>query len=144
MDEAAVRRALPRHWRYAGRDEDIVHEIYHDDAVLEFPQSGERFIGKSSFLTWRKQFPAKLEVVQAVWRSPIVLVLLGVTLITMLGSVRINRRRHLPEVTPLAVILWVGFALFLIAMGVGSVAAAFSDRTNTPGFYRGTTGPASQ
>jgi len=57
----AVRRALLRHWRYAGRDEDIVHEIYHDDAVLEFPQSGERFIGKSSFLTWRKQFPAKLD-----------------------------------------------------------------------------------
>ena len=75
-------------------------------------------------------------VVQAVWRSPVVLVLLGLALITIaaLGSVRIYRRRHLPEVTPLAVILWVGFALFLIAMGVGSVAAAFSDRTDAPGF----------
>ena len=46
MDEAAVRKALVRHWRYSGQDEDIVHEIYHDDAVLDFPQSGERFVGK--------------------------------------------------------------------------------------------------
>jgi len=59
---------------------------------------------------------------------------LALITIAALGSVRIYRRRHLPEVTPLAVILWVGFALFLIAMGVGSVAAALSDRTDTPGF----------
>ena len=75
-------------------------------------------------------------VVQAIWRSPIILVLLGVALITIaaLGSVRIYRRRHLPEVTPFAVMLWALFALFLIAMGVGSMGAAFSDRTGTLGF----------
>ena len=61
MDEAAVRKALVRHWRYSGQDEDIVHEIYHDDAVLDFPQSGERFVGKPNFLTWRKQYPAKVD-----------------------------------------------------------------------------------
>jgi hypothetical protein len=61
MDEATVRKALVRHWEYEGRDYDISHEIYHDDAVLEFPQSGERFIGKSNFLTWRKRYPAKLD-----------------------------------------------------------------------------------
>jgi hypothetical protein len=61
MDDAAVRSALVRHWQYAGRDEDVAHEIYHDDAVLEFPQSGERFIGKPNFLGWRKQYPAKLD-----------------------------------------------------------------------------------
>ena len=33
----------------------------HDDAVLEFPQSGERFVGKENFLTWRKQYPADLD-----------------------------------------------------------------------------------
>ena len=60
MDEAAIRTALVRHWEYEGVDYDISHEIYHDDAVLEFPQSGERFVGKPSFLTWRKQYPAKL------------------------------------------------------------------------------------
>ena len=61
MDEAAIRKALVRHWRFVGRDEDVVHEIYHDDAVLDFPQSGERFVGKPNFLTWRKQYPAKLD-----------------------------------------------------------------------------------
>lgn len=39
-------------------DRDLAHEIYADDAVLEFPQSGERFVGKDSFLTWRKRYPA--------------------------------------------------------------------------------------
>ncbi len=39
MDEAAVMAALRRHWEYSGKDEDVSHEIYHDDAILEFPQS---------------------------------------------------------------------------------------------------------
>jgi hypothetical protein len=34
------------------------HDIYHDDAILEFPQSGERFIGKQNFMEWRRQYPA--------------------------------------------------------------------------------------
>ena len=33
-------------------------EIYHDDAVLEFPQSGERFEGVANFKEWRRQYPA--------------------------------------------------------------------------------------
>src|SRR5262245_66603792 len=60
MDEAAVHSALMRHWAHEGQDFDISHEIYHDDAVLEFPQSGERFVGKLNFLTWRRQYPAKV------------------------------------------------------------------------------------
>jgi len=43
-----------------GTDQDIAHEIYHDDAVLEFPQSGERFEGVENFREWRRQYPAKL------------------------------------------------------------------------------------
>ena len=61
MDAAALRTALVRHWECEGRDYDRSHEIYHEDAVLEFPQSGERFIGKPNFLTWRKRYPAKLD-----------------------------------------------------------------------------------
>ena len=61
MDEAARIAALRRHWEFSGRDEEIAHEIYHDDAVLEFPQSQERFEGKVNFMTWRKQYPAALE-----------------------------------------------------------------------------------
>ena len=61
MDEASVRAQLERHWEYAGTDQDIAHEIYHDDAVLEFPQSGERFEGVENFREWRRQYPAVLE-----------------------------------------------------------------------------------
>jgi hypothetical protein len=60
MDEKAVREAIVRQFR-DDRDLDSTHEIYHEDAILEFPQSGERFIGKRSFLTWRKQFPADVK-----------------------------------------------------------------------------------
>lgn len=53
--------ALRRHWQYSGKDEDVAHEIYHDDAVLEFPQSGERFEGVENFRERRRQYPARLE-----------------------------------------------------------------------------------
>jgi hypothetical protein len=43
------------------RDHDSTHEIYADDAVLEFPQSGERFVGKQNFLEWRKKYPSDVE-----------------------------------------------------------------------------------
>src|SRR5215203_6483322 len=42
-------------------DEDLAHGIYRDDAVLEFPQSGERLEGVQNFRQWRQQYPAKLE-----------------------------------------------------------------------------------
>jgi hypothetical protein len=29
-----------------------------DDAVLEFPQSGERFVGVENFSEWRSSYPA--------------------------------------------------------------------------------------
>ena len=61
LDEKNLLLALRRHWEYEGKDYDISHEIYHDDAVLEFPQSGERFEGVESFKTWRKQYPANLK-----------------------------------------------------------------------------------
>lgn len=38
------------------------HEIYHDDAVLEFPQSQERFEGVDNFREWQRIFPAELNV----------------------------------------------------------------------------------
>jgi SnoaL-like domain len=34
------------------------HEIYTEDAVLEFPQSGERFEGVENFREWRSDYPA--------------------------------------------------------------------------------------
>ena len=60
LDDRDLMVALKRHWDYSGRDEDVAHEIYHDDAVLEFPQSGERFEGVENFREWRRQYPARL------------------------------------------------------------------------------------
>ncbi|HEX8972330.1 nuclear transport factor 2 family protein, partial [Oryzihumus sp.] len=60
LDEATLRARLQRHWEFAGTDQDITHEIYHADAVLEFPQSGERFEGVHSFKPWRERYPARL------------------------------------------------------------------------------------
>jgi hypothetical protein len=45
---------------YGGSDNEKAHEIYHDDAVLEFPQSGERFVGKASMMGFRGQYPAEV------------------------------------------------------------------------------------
>ena len=39
-------------------DEQTASEIYTDDAVVEFPQSGERFRGKEHFVPWRSEYPA--------------------------------------------------------------------------------------
>jgi hypothetical protein len=47
MDDRAVRAALERHWAASdASDFEIEHDIYRDDAVLEYPQSGERIRGR--------------------------------------------------------------------------------------------------
>ena len=59
MPDQSVRlEVVRRYWEYAGADVDRADEIYHDDAVLEFPQSGERFEGVANFTEWRRQYPA--------------------------------------------------------------------------------------
>ena len=60
-DEQAVRAALKTYLDVPGTDLDARHEIYHEDAVLEFPQSGERFEGVANFREWRRIYPAKVE-----------------------------------------------------------------------------------
>ena len=43
MDENGIREALNRHWAASdANDFQAEHDIYRDDAVLEYPQSGER------------------------------------------------------------------------------------------------------
>jgi hypothetical protein len=59
MDQQAV-LATVKHYLYT-TDRDAAHEIYHEDAVLEFPQSGERFEGVKNFKQWRVNYPAKVE-----------------------------------------------------------------------------------
>jgi hypothetical protein len=43
-----ARDKLGNHLKHSGVDEDKAHEFHADDAVLEFPQSGERFRGKAN------------------------------------------------------------------------------------------------
>jgi hypothetical protein len=60
MDDQGNRAALDRHWAASAAGDDAVeHEIYHDDAVLEYPQSGERIRGRSAIRTTRALLPNK-------------------------------------------------------------------------------------
>ena len=61
MDEQDVHRAMDAHFSAAGRDEVVASEIYAEDAVLEFPQGGERIRGKANILAFRSAYPASLE-----------------------------------------------------------------------------------
>jgi hypothetical protein len=60
MDEATVRAMLEQH--FTSGDPELSHAMYHDDAVLEFPQSGERFVGVENLREWRSNYPASTEV----------------------------------------------------------------------------------
>jgi hypothetical protein len=60
MDEAKVRAMLEQH--FASGDPELSHAMYHDDAVLEFPQSGERFEGVENMREWRSSYPADTKV----------------------------------------------------------------------------------
>jgi hypothetical protein len=62
MDEATVKAMLLQHFEYAESDPDRAHEMYHQDAVLEFPQSGERFVGVENFRAWRSTYPTNTTV----------------------------------------------------------------------------------
>src|SRR5580658_1708433 len=54
------RAALERHWTAsAAGDQDAEHEIYHDDAIVEYPQSGERIRGRHNVQALRSQHPAR-------------------------------------------------------------------------------------
>jgi ketosteroid isomerase-like protein len=60
MDAATVRSMFEQHFERSRKgDAEGAHEIYTEDAVLEFPQSGERFEGVESFREWRSQYPAE-------------------------------------------------------------------------------------
>lgn len=60
VDQSVLLDKVRRYFEYAGKDVDRAHEIYHEDAVLEFPQSGERFEGVANFREWRRQYPAEV------------------------------------------------------------------------------------
>jgi len=60
MDDNTVRLALKRHWHASdASDFRLEHEIYHEDAVLDYPQSGERIRGRRNIQESRWVQPNK-------------------------------------------------------------------------------------
>ena len=58
MDDQEIRAALDQHWAASdASDFETEHSIYHDDAVLEYPQSGERIRGRCNIQMTRSRQP---------------------------------------------------------------------------------------
>jgi len=57
-DDTDIRAALDAHWAASDADQfETEHQIYHDDAVLEYPQSGERIRGRRNIQASRTAQP---------------------------------------------------------------------------------------
>jgi hypothetical protein len=60
MDDPTTRAALMRHWEASDAgDFAAEHAIYHDDALLHYPQSGERIRGRANIQESRTVQPSK-------------------------------------------------------------------------------------
>ncbi len=58
--EADIRARIQQHWEASERgDIDAEHAIYAADAILDYPQSGERFRGRSRIQAQRGGHPAE-------------------------------------------------------------------------------------
>ncbi len=57
MNDNDIRAALTRYWTDV-TNQAVVDEIYHQDAILEFPQSGERMVGLDNIRGMRAVYPA--------------------------------------------------------------------------------------
>ena len=59
MEDWKIRAALGRHWAASdANDFEAEHQIYRDDAVLEYPQSGERVRGRRNIQASRLAQPS--------------------------------------------------------------------------------------
>ena len=57
--DARIRAAIEEHWRASeAGDTEAEHAIYAADAVLDYPQSGERFRGRATIAAQRGGHPA--------------------------------------------------------------------------------------
>jgi SnoaL-like domain len=58
--DASTRARIEEHWNASERgDSDTEHAIYAADAILDYPQSGERFRGRSRIQAQRGGHPAE-------------------------------------------------------------------------------------
>lgn len=60
MEEEQIREVLDAHW-YASAAGDInaEHDIYDADTICDYPQSGERIMGRSNLQALRAHHPGK-------------------------------------------------------------------------------------
>ena len=60
MDERQIREALDAHWRASAAGElGAEHDIYDDDVLCEYPQSGERILGRANLQALRGHHPGR-------------------------------------------------------------------------------------
>jgi hypothetical protein len=60
MTDEEIHAALNRHWAASdANDLETEHALYHEDAVLEYPQSGERIRGRRDIQTTRGKQPSE-------------------------------------------------------------------------------------
>jgi hypothetical protein len=60
LRDQEIRAALDQHWVASdATDLETEHRIYHEDAVLEYPQSGERTRGRRNIQNQRASQPSK-------------------------------------------------------------------------------------
>jgi hypothetical protein len=58
-DAMATRAAIEEHWQASETgDTEVEHSIYSADAILDYPQSGERFRGRTGIAAQRGGHPA--------------------------------------------------------------------------------------
>src|SRR5260370_40707041 len=59
MQAEQIRTALNTHWHASAvGDANAEHDIYQDDVICDYPQSGERILGRSNLQALRSHHPA--------------------------------------------------------------------------------------
>jgi SnoaL-like domain len=59
-EEEQIRKALDAHWHAsAAGDANAEHDIYDDNAICDYPQSGERILGRANLQALRSHHPGK-------------------------------------------------------------------------------------
>lgn len=59
-DQRQIREALDAHWHAsAAGDANAEHDIYDDHAICDYPQSGERILGRRNLQALRSHHPGK-------------------------------------------------------------------------------------
>ncbi|WP_158786145.1 nuclear transport factor 2 family protein [Granulicella sp. L46] len=60
MGDEQIRKALDAHWRASADGEaDAEHDIYAEDSICDYPQSGERILGRKNLQALRSHHPGK-------------------------------------------------------------------------------------